>query len=83
MQVRNLITKKPIFVLVSAMLLSGCQIWPDYLRPKVEVPAQFIEQAQQSATESQITSNWWTLYQDPVLNELVDKALVSNKDIRL
>lgn len=83
MQVRNLMTKKPIFVLVSAMLLSGCQIWPDYLRPKVEVPAQFVEQAQQSAAESQITSNWWTLYQDPVLNELVDKALVSNKDIRL
>lgn len=83
MQVRNLITMKPIFVLVSAMMLSGCQIWPDYLRPKVEVPTQFVEQTQQTAAENQITSKWWTLYQDPVLNELVDKALASNKDIRL
>lgn len=83
MQVRNLITMKPIFVLVSAILLSGCQIWPDYLRPKVEVPTHFVDQAHQTAVENQISSNWWTLYQDPVLNELVDKALTSNKDIRL
>ena len=83
MQVRNLITMKPIYVLVSAMLLSGCQIWPDYLRPKVEVPTQFIEQTQQGLAENKIADNWWTLYQDPVLNELVEKALVNNKDIRV
>lgn len=83
MQVRNLITIKPIFLLVSAMWLSGCQIWPDYLRPKVEVPTQFIEQAKQGTAENKIASNWWTLYQDPILNELVEKALVNNRDIRL
>jgi multidrug efflux system outer membrane protein len=82
MQLRNLITNKSIFVLVSAILLSGCQIWPDYLRPKVEVPTQFVEPTQQGATENQIANNWWTLYQDTVLNALVDKALVNNKDIR-
>jgi len=83
MQYKNLMTIKPIYVLVSAMLLSGCQIWPDYLRPKVEVPAQYATQAAQDANESQISSNWWTLYQDDVLNDLVEKALKNNTDIKL
>lgn len=83
MQYKNLMTIKPIYVLVSAMLLSGCQIWPDYLRPKVEVPAQYATQAAQDANESLISSSWWTLYQDDVLNDLVEKALKNNTDIKL
>lgn len=88
MQYKNLMTIKPIYVLVSAMLLSGCQIWPDYLRPKVEIPAQYATSAEQSASanpagDSQIVSDWWTMYQDPLLNDLVDKALKNNADIKL
>jgi multidrug efflux system outer membrane protein len=80
---KKLMTTKPIYVLVSAMLLSGCQIWPDYLRPKIEVPAQYAAQTEQAASDSQVVRDWWTLYQDPVLNDLVDKALKHNVDIKL
>lgn len=73
---------KLVSLAVAAALLSGCQsIWPDYLRPKVAVPAQYSEATDQA--NSQVSNTWWTLYQDQVLNDLVAKALVNNTDIKL
>lgn len=83
MQYKNLMTIKPIYVLVSAVLLSGCQIWPDYLRPTVDMPAKFAVDAEQTTKENQLVNDWWTLYQDPVLDGLIDKALKNNADIKL
>ncbi|MEO6118866.1 MAG: efflux transporter outer membrane subunit [Methylotenera sp.] len=77
---------KLVSVAVAAVLLSGCQsIWPDYLRPKVAVPAQYSEAADTSkdVTAAQVSNTWWTLYQDPILNDLVAKALQNNTDIKL
>ena len=74
---------KLVSLAVAAALLSGCQsIWPDYLRPKMEVPAQYSEATNQAA-DAQVSNTWWTLYQDQVLNDLVAKALVNNTDIKL
>lgn len=84
MQRGNFNAMKPVYVVVAALFLSGCQsIWPDYLRPKVDVPAQYVEPGQQNSTEILVANNWWTLYQDQELNALVDKALSNNKDIKL
>lgn len=66
-------------------ILSSCTLLgPDYQRPQPNVPAQFSEKdvaADQPASE--ISSNWWELYQDPLLNELVQKARANNTDIQL
>lgn len=84
MQHKNFNAIKPVYVVVAALLLSGCQsIWPDYLRPKVDVPAQYVDVSQQNAAQGQIANNWWILYQDQELNGLVEKALQNNKDIKL
>ena len=84
MQYRNLNAIKPVYIVVAAMFLSGCQsIWPDYQRPEVNVPAQYVEAGQQDAAETSVANNWWTFYQDQVLNELVEKARQNNKDIKL
>lgn len=73
---------KLVSLAVATVLLAGCQsIWPDYTRPKVEVPAQYTEQA--DPANAQIANNWWTLYQDQALNDLVAKALKNNTDIKL
>ncbi len=76
------VSYKLVSLAVATVLLAGCQsIWPDYIRPKVEVPAQYTEQADQA--NAQIANNWWTLYQDQTLNDLVAKALQNNTDIKL
>jgi multidrug efflux system outer membrane protein len=77
-------TIKHVSVLVAALFLSGCQsIWPDYLRPNVDVPATYAEASRQSQDGSHIANNWWTLYQDQTLNDLMVKALQNNTDIKL
>jgi outer membrane protein TolC len=65
----NNINMKLVSLAVVAALLSGCQsIWPDYLRPKVDVPAQYSEPTNQAAdANSQVSGTWWTLYQDETL----------------
>lgn len=84
MQYQNIKGIKPVYVVVTAaLLMSGCQIWPDYLRPKVDVPAQYVASGQETGTENLIANNWWTLYQDQVLNELIEKSLQNNKDIKI
>ena len=77
---------KLVSLAVTATFLSGCQsIWPDYLRPKVAVPPNYSEAIDQAKDQANnpISNTWWTLYQDPVLNDLVAKALVNNTDIKL
>lgn len=72
------------FVSLAAVMMSisGCQsIWPDYLRPKVDVPAQYAETTAQAG--ALVQNDWWTLYHDQVLNDLVNKALQNNTDIKL
>ncbi|MDD2932631.1 MAG: efflux transporter outer membrane subunit [Methylotenera sp.] len=77
-------TIKPVSVLVAALFLSGCQsIWPDYLRPNVDMPATYAEVSKQTQDGSHIANNWWTLYQDQTLNDLMVKALQNNTDIKL
>lgn len=73
---------KLVSIVVSAIFLGGCQsIWPDYLRPQVAMPAQYSTKVDE--TVSPIANNWWTLYADKTLNDLVTKALVNNSDIKI
>lgn len=75
---------KPVSAIAMALLLSGCQsIWPDYLRPEVKVPDQYATSVQSVEVKEGVQQDWWTLYQDEVLNHLVVKALQSNADIKL
>lgn len=75
---------KLVYLAVIATSLSGCQsIWPDYLRPKLDVPATYAATQSADQAQSPVSNTWWTLYQDPVMNDLVSKALQNNTDIKL
>lgn len=67
-----------------AVLVPGCAlVGPDYQRPETELPASFSEPAPEGDLEALVSTAWWELYQDPVLNDLVDLARKNNTDIRL
>lgn len=53
----------------------------DYQRPKVAVPAEFAQDHPGSAT-TPLVASWWTLFQDPRLNDLVRLAQENNADIK-
>ena len=65
-----------------AGLLSGCLMGPDYERPQVDLPEQF-RTPQTSPAKTVVLSEWWTLFNDPVLNDLVAKAQTNNADVQI
>jgi multidrug efflux system outer membrane protein len=65
--------------LLMVLVMSGCAlIKPDYQRPAVELPAAWKESAQNPARNN---GSWWSVYNDPQLEKLIDEALTRNTDL--
>jgi NodT family efflux transporter outer membrane factor (OMF) lipoprotein len=60
--------------------IAGCLVGPHYKQPEENVPEHFSEQP---ATQSIDVARWWTTFNDPTLNNLIDRAVASNLDLRL
>lgn len=71
-------------VTLIALLLGGCTIGPDYQRPEIDLPEQW-QQTETSAENhiSVIEDDWWSTYQDPLLTQLIERALTDNLSLRL
>jgi len=70
----------------AAALLTSCAVGPDYHRPAAEVPPTWQPMApwhQAVPSDTKLKGNWWEMFQDPDLNPLVEKALVSNQNLRV
>lgn len=71
--------------LTAVMLLTACAVGPDYKRPAVELPSAYPDAAPNAAAnpeQGMIAADWWTLYGDATLNELVASTLQNNTDLR-
>jgi NodT family efflux transporter outer membrane factor (OMF) lipoprotein len=66
-----------------AFFANGCAVGPNYQKPDLNVRAAWNE-AQQSGidTRSAELIRWWTAFNDPLLNSLVERAVRSNLDLR-
>jgi multidrug efflux system outer membrane protein len=62
-------------------LLAGCKVGPDYVKPEVEVPASY--RIAEAAPEETANTEWWTRFEDPVLDGLIADALANNRNIRI
>jgi multidrug efflux system outer membrane protein len=65
-----------------ACTVAACTtVGPDYERPKMELPAQYpVAEAPESQT---LAAEWWKLYGDATLDELIETARKNNADVRL
>ncbi len=62
-------------------LLAGCTLGQDYVRPAVDSPEAW--RVNYDAAAETANTRWWELFDDPVLNGLINTALRENKDIRI
>ncbi len=67
-------------------MMAACTVGPDYVRPTpVEnMPSSFKELQGWKVAQPQdgaINGRWWELYQDPVLNSLVEQVAISNLNV--
>src|ERR1700719_2449011 len=70
------------------LILSGCMVGPDYRSPIMNLPARWggsDERPRPRADAGQEIelAQWWRSFNDPLLNELIDHALVSNLDEKI
>lgn len=72
-----------IALLAGVLVLAGCTLGPDYREPGIDLPETWPENVRLSDAERASWQAWWTRFDDPVLDRLVERALDDNLDIRL
>ncbi|SFM66432.1 outer membrane protein, multidrug efflux system [Nitrosomonas communis] len=66
--------------LLPILWLASCAMGPDYARPRIDIADNF----RMTETEGQSIANlsWWELLQDEELRQLINQALLENKDLK-
>jgi outer membrane protein, multidrug efflux system len=67
-------------LMTAAMLLSGCNVGPDYARPALDIPAAY-RATPETAAASWPSADWWRGFASPELNSLIEQARDHNFDI--
>lgn len=77
--------KTLIPLLLGASALTACAAGPDYKAPATPGTATrpFIGASSPAVSMKQADDHWWRLYDDPVLDGMVQDALTANTDIRV
>lgn len=65
---------------LTLLLLAACAVGPDYEKPEINTPDAYRFSDEEASDV--VNTEWWTQFDDPVLNELIDEALRSNLDVR-
>jgi NodT family efflux transporter outer membrane factor (OMF) lipoprotein len=73
------------------LTLSSCTVGPNFRRPKVKLPGEWAggtstapstTQASQARQAAADVAQWWMTFDDPVLEDLIQRATKSNFDVR-
>jgi multidrug efflux system outer membrane protein len=62
------------------MALASCAVGPDYEKPLIDTPQNW--RFSDAEASDVINTPWWTQFEDPVLDQLIDEALTANLDVR-
>ena len=71
--------RKTLLATLVSLLVAGCMVGPDYVRPPVDAPAAW--RLSEPEVKDLANTAWWEQFGDPVLNDLVATALRENKDL--
>ena len=71
------------FVLAGAALATSCTLGRDYKRPAIETPTTYRHAASQTSAASLADVQWFDLFRDDTLTQLVRTALEQNFEIRI
>jgi NodT family efflux transporter outer membrane factor (OMF) lipoprotein len=79
-----MMTPKFALASLSALALSACAVGPDYVAPPPRPASSgpFLSANRPAFTPAPLPADWWRLYNDPVLDQLIGDALTANTDLR-
>ena len=74
-----------ILLAVAALQLTGCTVGPSYHAPVIPAPSAYKEAAGWKPAEpndQNLGGDWWTVFQDPQLNDLELQVNVLNQNLK-
>ncbi|MET1077707.1 MAG: TolC family protein [Pseudomonas sp.] len=72
----------PLLALAPLYLaLTACAVGPDYQAPAT-APVRVLSAEASSHDRSRFETSWWQQFEDPVLNQLVQRSLQENRELR-
>lgn len=71
----------PRFLLLLPLALASCALGPDYQRPVVDTPPDW-RWKPATPSDSSDKGPWWELFEDPVLNDLQNRAYANNQNLK-
>ena len=77
-----MIIMKPIVISVLALSLAGCTLRKPYTAPALE-PVSLARAGDTFVVEQRFDARWWGQFNDPVLDNLMSRALAANHDVRI
>ncbi|HVN36737.1 MAG TPA: efflux transporter outer membrane subunit [Myxococcota bacterium] len=76
-----------LLTLGAAIPLGGCLAGPNYVRPETPQPpawhAQLVNGMTDAQSDRDALASWWSVLDDPLLSELVSRAIASNLDVEV
>ncbi len=71
--------------LLALVTITGCTtLGPDYQQPQVSVTENWLESEHAKISPEQVVlKEWWKVFNDPVLNTLIDKAYKQNLTLQI
>jgi NodT family efflux transporter outer membrane factor (OMF) lipoprotein len=73
-----------VSLLLAAGALSACEVGPNYHQPSAPTPQTYKEIKGWTAaqpSDAADRADWWTVFNDPLLNDLEQKVVVSNQNL--
>ncbi len=67
-------------LILTSLLMSGCALRSDFQAPSVNVPQAW---AHSDSDHSVSIDKWWTRFNDPMLNQIIDEVLAKNNDLAI
>src|ERR1044071_7650474 len=72
-----------VILLAAALALGGCAVGPNYKRPVINAPTCFRGAINVNSANSLADLPWWSVFKDPVLQDLIQVALTNNLDLQI
>jgi NodT family efflux transporter outer membrane factor (OMF) lipoprotein len=74
-----------LITILALELTTGCAtVGPDYVPPESDMPDAWHQELTKGLSEGEAAlQTWWTIFDDPVLNSLIDRAAEGNLDLRI
>jgi len=80
-----ILKNRTFFAVTASVMVSACAVGPDYERPELEIEEKWSETDAAELIEElpAAPASWWQVFNDPLLDELVNEAYRENLDIEV